>query len=333
MINIRRAALAALCTCLGFGLAFTAPFALAQSAAEYPSKPLLLVVPYPPGGTADQFGRAFAQALGQLLKQTVVVENRAGANGNIGSTYVAKTLPADGYTVLLGSTSTLAINPHIYRSMGYDPLKDLQPVSLTHQMPNVLMVNGATPYKNVADVIAAAKAKPGDLSYGSAGNGNTMHLAGELFQRSSGTHLQHVPYKGGPPALSDLIGGHIPMMFNNLPAALPFMRSDKLRVLAVADSKRSPLMPDVPTLAEAGVANAESVVWNGMLVRNGTPAPIVAKLNEAMRAVLQSPEFRKPLEAQGFEVLSSTPKTFEDLLRKDSAAMGTLVKSAGIHAD
>ncbi|MDQ2779779.1 MAG: tripartite tricarboxylate transporter substrate binding protein [Pseudomonadota bacterium] len=304
--------------------------AVAQTADSYPDKPLTFVVPYPPGGAADLFARSFAQALALKLGQPVVVENKAGANGNIGSAYVAKQRPADGYTFLLGSTSTLAINPHLYASMGYDPITDLQPVTLTHQMPNVLLVGAATPYKTVADVIAAAKAAPKTIAFGSAGNGNTMHMAGELFQLRSGISLVHVPYKGGAPALNDVLGGQIPMMFNNLPAVVPQLQSGRIRVLAVADTKRWAAIPNVPTMAEAGVPNATSVVWNGILVRKGTPQAAVQKLNAAAVEVLKSPSFKKPLEDLGFEVLHSTPKEFTDLLAKDSAAMAEIVKRAGI---
>lgn len=306
--------------------------ALAQ-AGSYPDRPVTLVVPYPAGGVADGFARSLANALRDRLGQNVIIDNRAGANGNIGSTYVAKQAAADGYTLLLGSTSTLAVNPHLYKSTGYDVLNDLQPITLTHQMPNVLVVNAATPFKTVADVVAAAKAKPGEISYGSAGNGNSMHLTGVMFENQSGVKMAHVPYKGGPPAMNDVLAGQIPMMFHNLPAVISLEQAGKVRVLAVADKKRSPLLPNVPTFAEAGVKGVEFVVWNGILARKGTPAAIIDRLNKEMVAVLKTPEFRKPLEEQGYEVLTSTPQGFEQLLKKDLAAMSTVVKQAGVKLD
>ncbi|GJG97862.1 tripartite tricarboxylate transporter substrate binding protein [Cupriavidus pauculus] len=327
--NLLRRTVAGMAACVTLAL----PLHSVAADPAYPNRPVTFVVPYPAGGVADQFARAFANALSERLGQPVVIDNRAGANGNIGSAFVARQQPADGYTLLLGSTSTLAINPHLYASMGYDPIKDLQPVTLTHQMPNVLLVGAQTPYKTVADVVTAAKAQPGRIDYGSAGNGNTMHLAGVMFEKRSGTRLVHVPYKGGPPALMDVLSGQIPMMFNNLPAVVTYKNAGKLRVLAVADTKRSTVLADVPTFAEVGVPDVVSVVWNGILVRRGTPPAIVERLNKEMLAILQSPKFRQPLEQQGYEVLSSSPAQFEALLNKDSAAMGKLVKDAGIKLD
>lgn len=300
--------------------------------AAYPEKPVSLVVPYPAGGVADQFARSMASELGKRLGQPVVVNNRAGANGNIGSAYAAKQ-SADGYTMLLGSISTLAVNPNLYADMGYDPVTDLQPITLTHQMPNVLIVGADTPYKSVADVVAAAKSKPGEIPFGSAGNGNSMHLAGVMFQKQSGTTLMHVPYKGAPPALTDVMGGTLPMMFINLPGVVSHTKSGKIRILAVTDTKRSSMLPDVPTFEEAGIPGVLFNVWNGILVPHGTPDAIVEKLNHEMVGILQDPSFRKMLENQGYEVLSSTPQEFAQLLKKDTAAMGDLVKSAGLKID
>ncbi|MBV7482611.1 tripartite tricarboxylate transporter substrate binding protein [Bordetella sp. BOR01] len=301
-------------------------------AAGYPGKPITLVVPQPPGGAADAVARPFAQALADRLGQPVVVENRAGANGNIAAAYVAQR-PADGYTIFYGSISTLAVNPHLYKSPGFDPFKDFQPVTLTNQTPNVLVVGAQTPYQSVADVVKAAKAQPGQLAFGSAGNGNTMHLTGLQFQASTGTDLVHVPYKGGPAALTDVMGGQIPMMFHNLSAVLPVAQSGKVRILAVADEKRSPLAPDVPTMAEAGAPDTVQIAWSGMLVRRGTPAPIVERLHKEMVAILATPEFRKPQEAQGSEILSSTPEEFEARLKADSQRMAEVIKAGNVHID
>lgn len=312
-------------------LACTATAAV-QAQAAYPVRPITLVVPYPAGGAADTIARPLAMELGNRLGQPVVIDNRAGANGNIGSLFAARQ-PADGYTLLLGSTSTLAVNPHVYPSIGYDPIKDLQPITLTHQMPNVLVVGAKGPLQNVADVIAAAKADPGGLVYGSAGNGNSMHLAGLTFQEKTGTSLMHVPYRGGPPALNDVLAGTIPMMFHNLPAVVSHLQAGSVRVLAVADTKRSPVMPDVPTMDEAGAPGVYSGVWNGLLVPVGTPPAVVGRLNQELRSILESDAFKAPFEKIGYEVISSTPQEFEALLAKDSAAMAVTMKQAKIALD
>lgn len=325
--STRRRALLA----LAWPLLGGATCALAQ--ADYPSRAIIFVVPYPAGGAADVFARQLAVELGRRLGQPVVVENRAGANGNIGSASVVK-VPADGYTLLLGTASTVAINPQLYgKNMPYDPLKDLQPVSGTHAMANVLVVNTATPYKSVQDVIAAAKAKPGALAYASAGNGNTMHLAGEQFRMQAGIDLLHVPYKGGPPAMNDVLAGQVPMMFNNLPAILPMVRAGKLRALAVATPQRSRLLPEVPTMEEAGLKGYVSTVWNGVFVRAGTPRPIVERLNREIVATLQSPEIRQSLEEQGFDVIPSSFEQFTALVRAETPRWAAVVRQSGASLD
>ena len=321
----RRAALVAL------GALCTIAPALAQS--DYPNRPITYVVPYPPGGAADVFARQLAAELSKRLGQPVVVENRAGANGNVGSASVVKA-PADGYTLLLGTASTVAINPHLYgKNMPYDPLKDLQAVSGTHSMANVLVVNTATPYKSVHDVVAAAKAKPGALAYASAGNGNTMHLAGEQFRMQAGIELLHVPYKGGPPAMNDVLAGQVPMMFNNLPAILPMVRGGKLRALAVATPQRSRLLPDVPTMEEAGFKGYVSTVWNGVYVRAGSPRAAVERLNREIVAALGGAELRGSLEAQGFDLIPTTPEQLGQLAQTDSVRWGAVVKASGATID
>ncbi len=306
---------------------------LAWSQADYPSRPISFVVPYPPGGAADVFARQLGSRLAERLGQPVIVENRPGANGNLGSASVVKA-PADGYTLLLGSASTIAINPHLYgRNMPYDTARDLQPVAGTHAMANVLVVNTGTPYKTVQDVVAAARAKPGALAYASAGNGNTMHLAGEQFATMAGVSLMHVPYKGGPPALNDVLAGQVPMMFNNLPAVVPMVRAGKLRALAVASASRSPLLPDVPTMDEAGLKGYVSTVWNGVFMRAGTSRPIVDRINREIVAALGAADFKRSLEEQGYELIPSTPEAFAALIKTEIPRWGAVVQQSGAKLD
>ena len=326
----RRAAMALSAMAVFSATALATSAALAQT---YPAKPVTLVVPQPAGGAADQFARPFAQLLSARLGQPVIIDNRPGANGNIAAAYVARNQAADGYTIFFGSVSTLAVNPHLYKATGFDPLKDFQPITLTNQTPNVLVVGAATPYKTVADVVAAAKKAPGTLSFGSAGNGNTMHLTGLQFEAKTGTQLIHVPYKGGPAALNDVMGGQIPMMFHNLSAVLGQEKGGRVRVLAVADTQRSRLLPNVPTMAEAGAPGVVQLAWSGMLVRSGTPAPVVERLHKEMADILKTPAFRKSLEEQGFDVLSSTPQEFTDRLKADYAAMAEVIKAGNVQID
>jgi tripartite-type tricarboxylate transporter receptor subunit TctC len=307
--------------------------AQANAQAAYPTKPLTFVVPYAAGGAADVFVRNLAHKLSERLKVPVVVENKPGANGNIGSAAVAKG-PADGYTLLLGTSSTITINPHLYgHSMSYDPIKDLQPVTLMHVMSNVLVVNPQTPFRTVSDVVAEAKAKPASLHFGSPGNGNTMHLAAELFKTQSGINMVHVPYKSGPNALTDVVAGHIPLMFNNLPAVVDMIKSGKLRALAVTSRTRSGKLPGVPTMVEAGVPDYESTVWSGVMVRAGTPVAIVQLLNKEIKAILETPSFRQPLEDQGYVVTTNTPKEFSALIAADLKVWGKVVKDSGARVD
>lgn len=314
------------------GLAPTTP-TLAQGTSDYPRKPIVMVVPQPAGGAADQFARPFAQLLSKRLGQPIVIENKPGANGNIAASYVARQQPADGYTLFFGSVSTMAVNPHLYKTPGFDSFRDFQPITLTNQTPNVLIVGAATPYRTVADVVADARARPGALTFGSAGNGNTMHLTGLQFEARTGTSMVHVPYKGGPAALNDVIAGQIPMMFHNLSAVLAFEKAGKVRVLAVADNHRSRLLPSVPTMAEAGAPGVVQLAWSGMLVRSGTPAPIVERLNREMREILKEPAFRKSMEDQGFDVLSTTPEEFTARMKADYLTMGDVIKAGNVQID
>jgi tripartite-type tricarboxylate transporter receptor subunit TctC len=303
------------------------PAAWAQ--APWPNKPLTFVVPYTAGGAADVFARQLAEKLGPRLGQPVIVDNRGGANGNIGSASVVR-LPADGYTLLLGTLSTIAINPPLYGdTMPYDPARDLVPVSTTHAMANVLVVPTTSPYQTLRDLVAAGKAKAGELSYASAGIGNTQHIAGEQLAQLAGMQLTHLPYKGGAQALNDVLGGQVTMMFNNVPAVVPMVRAGKMRALAVASRQRVPLLPDVPTAEEAGVPGLVSTVWNGVLVRAGTPAAVVDRLNREIVAVLNDPALRQSLEQQGFDVIPSTPQQFGELIRIDMPKMRDVVARAG----
>lgn len=301
--------------------------ALAQ--AGYPSKPLTLVVPYAAAGAADVFARQLAERLAQRLGQSVVVDNRGGANGNIGSVSVVKAA-ADGYTLLLGTASTIAINPHLYgKQMPYDTVRDLTPVSATHALSNVLVVNASAPYRTLKELVAAAKDKPGTLSYASAGNGNTQHLAAEQMAMLTGLSLIHVPYKGGAQALNDVLGGQVPMMFNSIPAVLQLVRTGKLRALAIAAPSRSPLLPDVPTAQEAGVPGLVSTVWNGIFVKAGTSAAVVERLSSEIAAILNDPATRTGLEQQGFEVIPSTPAQFAELVRTEVPRYQGIVARSG----
>ena len=292
----RRWALAALMACV-------APAAFAQA---YPNHSIRLVVPFPAGGTTDILARDVAKRLTDTLGQPVVVDNRPGAAGNIGADLVAKAAP-DGYTLLMGTVGTHAINSSLYAKMPYDHVKDFVPVVLVAGVPNVLVVNPSVPVNSVADLIKLAKAKPGSINFASSGSGTSIHLSGELFKTMAGVDITHVPYKGSSPALADLMGGQVQIMFDNLPSSLALIRSGKLRAVAVTSLKRAPALPDVPTVAESGLPGFEASSWFGILAPAGTPAPIVAKLNAEVNKWLQSPEAKEQLGAQGAEIAGGTP--------------------------
>ncbi len=313
---------------IGALLAVAASFICADVNAQqgaFPMRPITLVVPNAAGGPSDLFARPFAQELSRRLGQPVVIENKPGANGGIGAAYVAKTQKADGYTLLLVGSSVLTINPHLYRGQQYDPKGDFQPISMLYQTPNVLVVPANSPYTSVRDLVSAAKAKPGSLSFGSAGNGNTMHLMGLQFQSRTGTSIVHVPYKGSGPALTDVMAGQIPMMFNNLSAVAGLHKAGRVRVLAVGDDKRSSLLPDVPTMTEAGASGVAVTPWAALLVRSGTDPQIVNHLLSVTHAILAAPDFRKNLEAQGFEILSTSPNDVKERLVSESETYKKLV--------
>ncbi|NUA32086.1 tripartite tricarboxylate transporter substrate binding protein [Cupriavidus basilensis] len=306
------------------------PLAAVQAHAEYPDKPIRLVVPYTPGGVTDLLARAVAKALSERVQQSVIVDNRAGAGGNIGAEVVAKS-PADGYTLLMGSAATQAINASLYKRLPYDHIKDFAPITLVAEMPNILVVNPLIPARNVSELIAYGKANPDKLSFGSSGTGGTIHLSGELFKSMAGVKMLHVPYKGSAPAVSDLLAGQINLMFDS--SVAPYVKSGKLRALAVTSAKRSPVLPDVPTMAEAGLPGYEATAWFGILAPAGTPPSIVDKLNRNLVAILRDAEMRKWMQSQGADAIGDTPSEFAAYIKTETAKWARVVKEAGVSAD
>jgi tripartite-type tricarboxylate transporter receptor subunit TctC len=308
---------------------------LGAAAQSYPSKPLRWIVPFPPGGPTDTFSRAAAQKLSETLKQPVVVENRAGAGAAIGMEALAKSAP-DGYTIGLSTTGSHAINPHLYAKLAYDPVRDFAPITLAISYVNVLVINPGLPVKSAAELVSWAKANPGKATFGSAGNGSSNHLFGELLKTITGAPMQHVPYKGSAAALTDVIAGNIAFMFDILNVSGPQIRAGRVRGIAVASAKRSPYMPELPTLAESGVKGFEeagSDLWFGIMAPAGTPKPIVAKLNEALITSLRSPDMRERVRAQSLDLWTSTPEEFAAVLKSDLARWGKVVKASGARVD
>jgi tripartite-type tricarboxylate transporter receptor subunit TctC len=308
----------------------TATFAEAQTG--FPNKPIHLVVPFAPGGSTDVLGRLLAEHLRLELGQPVIVDNKPGAGGNIGGDMVARA-PADGYTVLVAAAGPTVINPSLYSKMSFDPVKDLRPVTLLIQEPNLMAINPKIPARSVAEFIAYAKSKPTEISFGSPGNGSPAHLAGEWFNQLTGTTMLHVPYKGTGPAINDLLAGHIAMMIDNMPALWPHVQSGKLRALAVSTDKRATTAPDLPTLAESGVEGLVFGAWKGLMVPAATPQDIVDRLYAASVKALADPEFRKRLIELGAEPVGSTPAQFAAVIEAETASWATLVKSTGTRLD
>jgi len=304
--------------------AWTGATAFAQT---YPDRPVRMVVPYAAGGGVDIVARAVGQELGKRLGQPVLVENRTGAGSNIGSDFVAKAAP-DGYTLLMASPAN-AINVSLYKSMPYDTRRDLAPVALVGAVPSVLVANPAFPANTVGELVSLAKAKPGGLSYGSGGNGTSEHLAAEMFKSLAGVDILHVPYKGGANAMTDVIGGQISLMFTNMLGAMPHIRSGKLKALGIADSRRSPSLPEVPTFAEAGIKDLEVSVWWGVMAPAATPAAVVARLNRDIVASLEAPELRARLDTMGARIIGGTPAQFGAFLAGEIDRWGRAVKASG----
>jgi len=317
---------------LGASLLALAAFAFAQAPAAYPTKPIRLVVPFPPGGATDILAREVAKHLTDAWGQSVVVDNRPGAGGNIGSELVARSAP-DGYTLEMGTVGTHAINASLYSKMPYDHVKDFVPVILVAGVPNVLEVNPSVPVNSVQELIAYAKANPGKLNFASSGSGTSIHLSGELFKVMAGVQMTHVPYKGSAPALSDLLGGQVQLMFDNLPPSLPQIKAGKLRALAVTSSTRAPALPDVPTVAEAGLPGFEASSWFGVLAPAGTPPAIVAKLNAEIAKWLTTPEAKEKLANVGANIASGTPEDFARHIQAETAKWAKVVKESGAKVD
>jgi tripartite-type tricarboxylate transporter receptor subunit TctC len=308
--------------------------ASAVQAQDTPTgKPLMLVVPFPPGGPTDAMARAIAQEVKDVLGQPVLVDNRSGAGGNIGADLVARA-PANGQTLLFGTSGPLAINASLYKKISYDPLHSFTPIINIGYLPNVLVVNPSVPAKNVQELIAYSKAHPGKLTYASSGNGASSHLAGVMFNKLAGTDFQHIPYKGTGPALNDLVGGHVSMAFTDVLTALPFIKAGKLRVLGVTTTSPSRALPGVPTVAEQGVKGFDVSVFFGIVAPAGTPPDVVTKLNRAFATALQRPELSKMLAQQGLEMASSTdPENLHAFMTREVARWHDVVKSSGAQLD
>jgi len=304
----------------------------ADAGADYPQKPIKIVVPYPPGGSTDVLGRMMGQRISARLGQPVVVENKAGASGNLGASYAAKSAP-DGYTLFLGTSTALAVNPHLYPNLNYDPQKDFVPLVLATTLPSLVVVNAAVPVKTMKELNEYARNKGGSLNYASSGNGTPAHLGAEMYKKMAGIQMTHVPYKGGAPALTDLAGGQTSVMFAILPESWPLVKDGRLRALAITTPKRSPLMPELPTVAEAAVPGYELVGWYGFLAPAGTPRSVVAKLNKAFDEALQDKEVRDKLTTMGFQVEGGPPERLGDLMRSESKKWGQVVREGNIKVD
>jgi tripartite-type tricarboxylate transporter receptor subunit TctC len=306
-------------------LAALAPQVQAQA---YPRQPVSLVVPFPAGGPTDAMARLLAQKLSERLGQQVVVDNRGGAGGTLAAEAVARAKP-DGHTLFFGTTGTLAINPSLYPKLRYDPVKDFAPVSLMATTMNVLVVHPGMQAQSLGELVKLAQAKPGDMTYASAGNGSSNHLSGELFKARAGIQLTHVPYKGSAPALVDLFGGRVSMMFDTVAQQVPHIGAGKVRALAVTGTKRSPLLPGVPTAQEAGLKDYDVTIWYGVLAPAATPAPVVERLNREIVAVMSTDEMRQRMQAEGAEARPTTPAEFTALIQRDIAKWAPVVKASG----
>ena len=316
-------------------LAVTAAVAASPAVAQqpaYPSKPLKMIMPFPAGGPTDILGRLLGQKLGEVWGHNVVIDNRPGGAGMIGANLAAKS-PPDGYTLFLGGITTLAIAPYLQKNMQYDPIRDFQPVTQTTLSPLLLMVHPSLPVKTVKDFVALARAKPGQINYASSGPGGSGHMAGELFKMVTKTNLVHVPYRGAPPALNDLVSGHIQVMFGTMLASVPLARNGKLRAIAVTGPKRSVAVPEVPTFAESGLANFDASSWNGILVPTGTPRAIVDRLHSELVKILHTPGVLDRLAADGPVPIGNSPDAFSAFIKSEQVKWARVVREANIRIE
>ncbi|MBU3594066.1 tripartite tricarboxylate transporter substrate binding protein [Polynucleobacter sp. 71A-WALBACH] len=301
----------------------------AQAQANYPSKPINLVVPYGAGGSADSRSRQLAQKMSVILKQPIIVDNKPGAGGNIGTEFVARATP-DGYTIGMGNFAPMAVNKTLFGNLRYDPEIDISPIILIEKGPLVLVVHPNSPYKTILDIVTAAKAKPGTLTFSSGGIGGSHQLSAELFMQNAGIKMIHVPYKSGSAGLTDLMGGNVDMMFDQMYSAVPSIKADKLRPIAITSKKRSPLLPNVPSFAEVGYPKVEVLNWQGFIAPAKTPKPIIDKLNAAANEALKDPQLRELMLSQGNEIGGGTPAEFGALIKAEAAKWSAVVKAGNI---
>lgn len=300
--------------------------------ADYPNKPIRLIIGFPAGGSTDIVGRVVAQKLGERLGQTIVVENRGGAGGTIGTDAAAKAAP-DGYTLTLGTTSTMAVAPGAYSRLGYDPIKSFSPVSLVAVTPYLLVVNPQVPANSLAELVALVKSQPGKLNYASAGNGSTTQLATEMLNDVTGMNMAHIPYKGNAAADLAILSNQVEVLFGSMPALLQHAKTNKLRALAVGSSSRSPALPEIPTVAELGYPGFEAALWLGILAPAGTPKPIIDKLNKELVAIVATPDFKAAMDRNGADAMSNTPEQFATLIKSEVGKYGAITKKLGIKLD
>ena len=305
---------------------------LAAVAQTYPAKPIRLICPFTPAGAVDIASRATAHELTRILGQTVTVDNKPGAGGNLGGAEAARSAP-DGYTLFMTTSGIQSINPTLYTKMPFDPNKELAPVAPLVSLNNVLVVHPSVPANNVKELIALLKKEPGKLTYASSGNGTSIHMSGAMFTQMTGTDILHIPYKGSGPAVTDLLGGQVQMMFDNIPSSLPHIKAGKLRALATTGAKRDPALPDLPTIAEAGIAGYESGVWFGLMAPAGTPKEIIARLNAASVQATKSPEFIKRMTDLGYNIIPGTPEEMAAMNKRDLALWAPIIKASGAKVD